>query len=88
MKKYKVEIEENTNIKFGYYAILIFVTMLINSVLFLGVICLIPSIEFGFSAFITGAFTNAIPGIILQVIIVPIIVMITEKLNVFKQNNK
>ncbi len=43
---------------------------------------------FGFSAFITGAFTNAIPGIILQVIIVPIIVMITEKLNVFKQNNK
>ncbi len=39
-------------VKFGFYAILIFITMLINAVLFLGIICLIPSIEFGFSAFI------------------------------------
>lgn len=39
-------------IKFGYYAILIFVTMLINAVLFIGLICLIPSIEFGFSAYL------------------------------------
>lgn len=39
-------------IKFGYYAILILVTMLINSVLFLAIICLVPSVEFGFSAFI------------------------------------
>lgn len=36
--------------KFGLYAILIFVTMLINSVLFLVLICLIPSVEFGLSA--------------------------------------
>lgn len=39
-------------IKFGFYAILIFVTMLINAVLFIGLICLIPSIEFGFSAYL------------------------------------
>lgn len=40
-------------IKFGYYAILILVTMLINAVLFLAIICLVPSVEFGFSAFIS-----------------------------------
>ena len=39
-------------VKFGFYAILILITMLINAVLFLGIVCLIPSIEFGFSAFI------------------------------------
>ncbi len=35
--------------------------------------------QFGFSAFIAGAITNAIPGIILQIIIIPFIVMILEK---------
>ena len=32
--------------------------------------------SFGFSAFIAGAFTNALPGIILQILLVPVIVML------------
>lgn len=32
--------------------------------------------NFGFSAFLAGAVTNAIPGIVLQIILVPILVMI------------
>lgn len=35
--------------------------------------------EFGFAAFWAGAVANAIPGIILQVITVPIIIMVYEK---------
>ena len=36
--------------------------------------------SFGFSAFLAGAVTNAIPGIILQLILVPVIVMVLERL--------
>ncbi len=35
--------------------------------------------SFGFSAFMAGAVTNAIPGIILQIILVPVIVMLLDK---------
>ena len=31
--------------------------------------------EFGMSAFVAGAVTNAIPGIILQIVLIPIFVM-------------
>ena len=34
--------------------------------------------SFTFNAFMLGAFTNALPGIILQIVLVPIIVMILE----------
>ncbi len=37
--------------------------------------------SFTFSAFATGAFLNAIPGIILQIVLVPLIVIAFEKLN-------
>lgn len=33
---------------------------------------------FTFAAFLAGAFTNAIPGIIVQIVIIPVIVMILE----------
>ncbi len=36
--------------------------------------------KFGLSAFIAGAFTNAIPGIILQIVAIPPIVMLVERL--------
>lgn len=36
--------------------------------------------EFGFAAFIAGAFTNAIPGIIIQIILIPLLVMLIESL--------
>lgn len=35
--------------------------------------------EFGWAAFISGAFINAVPGIILQIIIIPILVIVLEK---------
>lgn len=35
--------------------------------------------EFGLSAFMAGAVTNAIPGIILQLVVVPVFVMVAEK---------
>lgn len=34
--------------------------------------------SFGFSAFLAGAITNAIPGIILQIVLVPVVVMVLE----------
>lgn len=34
--------------------------------------------SFGFSAFLAGAVTNALPGIILQLVLVPVIVMVLE----------
>ena len=35
--------------------------------------------SFGLSAFIAGAFTNAIPGIVLQLVVIPPLIMIIEK---------
>jgi len=35
--------------------------------------------KFTFAAFIAGAFTNALPGIIVQIVLVPMLVMILDK---------
>ena len=35
--------------------------------------------SFTFTAFLAGAFTNAIPGIIVQIVLIPVLVMILEK---------
>lgn len=35
--------------------------------------------DFGWSAFLAGAFTNAIPGIILHIVLIPILVMALKK---------
>lgn len=35
--------------------------------------------EFGFSAFWAGAVANALPGIVIQIVLIPIIVMLLEK---------
>lgn len=42
---------------------------------------------FTFSAFVAGAFTNAIPGIILQIVLIPILVMIIDNPNVIKNRD-
>ena len=34
---------------------------------------------FGFSAFLAGAVTNAIPGIIVQIVLIPVLVIVLEK---------
>lgn len=41
---------------------------------------------FTFSAFAAGAFANAIPGIILQIILIPILVMVTD--NILVRENR
>lgn len=35
--------------------------------------------KFGLAAFVAGAFTNAIPGIILQIILIPVLVILLER---------
>jgi len=35
--------------------------------------------DFGFKAFLSGALLNAVPGIIFQIVLIPILVMILEK---------
>lgn len=41
--------------------------------------------EFPFSAFVAGAFTNAIPGIILQLVAIPIIVLALQRAKLIPQ---
>lgn len=38
-----------------------------------------PKIPFGFQAFITGAFVEALPGIILHIVLIPVIVIALQK---------
>ena len=38
--------------------------------------------EFGMAAFIAGAFTNALPGIALQIVLLPVLVMAAERMTV------
>ena len=47
--------------------------------------------QFTFSAFIVGAFTNAIPGIVLQILLIPFLMFFLETLKlspVFKEKDK
>ncbi len=41
--------------------------------------------KFGFSAFWAGAVVNALPGIVLQIVIIPLIVMLFEKIKINKR---
>lgn len=41
--------------------------------------------KFGFAAFWAGAVTNAIPGIILQIVLVPVVVMLLEKTKIINR---
>lgn len=43
--------------------------------------------EFGFSAFWAGAVVNAIPGIIIQIVFVPVVVMLLEKTRLIPGGN-
>lgn len=43
--------------------------------------------SFGVAAFFAGAFTDAIPGIILQLVLIPLIVMLIENSKKLKLNN-
>ena len=41
---------------------------------------------FGWEAFLSGAFLGAIPGIILQIVLIPVLVMVLEKAGYLKKN--
>ena len=41
--------------------------------------------KFGFDAFWAGAVTNAIPGIVLQIVLIPIVVMLLEKTKIISK---
>ena len=43
--------------------------------------------KFLFSAFLAGAVTNAIPGIVLQVILIPVLVVLIEDPRIFKRKS-
>ena len=43
--------------------------------------------KFGLAAFWAGAFANAFPGIILQIVLVPVIIMILEKTKLISKNS-
>ena len=52
-------------------------------------ICMgIKNSPFTFNAFIAGAFVNALPGIILQIVVIPVIIMTLEKINILKTEKK
>lgn len=42
---------------------------------------------FGLSAFVAGAFTNAIPGIILQILLIPAIIMLIRRSNILSSKD-
>lgn len=51
-------------------------------------ICMgLDSSEFGFTAFWAGAVTNALPGIVLQVILIPVVVMLLEKTKIIGKSD-
>ena len=43
--------------------------------------------SFPFSAFLAGAFTNALPGILVQILLIPLLVMTLEHASIFKIKN-
>ncbi len=43
---------------------------------------------FTFYTFLTGAFTNAVPGIVLQIVFVPLIVMLIDGLKIFETERR
>lgn len=45
-------------------------------------------LQFGFAIFIAGAFTNALPGIILQIVLIPILIIFLERANLIKNDKK
>lgn len=44
--------------------------------------------KFGFSVFFAGAVMNAIPGIILQIVLIPIVIILLEKKDILKNIDK
>ena len=73
--------------KRGYLYLSLLISMILGRLVwgFAMFVCLgLSEGTFTLSAFLAGAITNAIPGIIVQIIIVPITVMLTESKKIIK----
>ena len=68
--------------KRGYIYCTLIISMIIGRLVWGAVqfCCMgLDSSKFGFAAFWSGAVVNAVPGIILQIVLIPIVVMLLEK---------
>lgn len=68
--------------KKGYIYLSLIISMIIGRLVWGGVqfCCMgLDASKFGFAAFWAGAVVNAIPGIILQIVLIPVVVMLLEK---------
>ena len=66
------------------------IAMIIGRLVWGGMMAICLAIKggaFTFGAFIAGAITNAIPGIILQIVIVPVLVMLFENPQIFRKRD-
>ena len=71
----------------GYIYLSLITAMILGRIVWGGamLICMgITGKTFTFSAFVAGAFTNAMPGIIVQLVIIPFLVMFVKKQNIIK----
>lgn len=70
--------------KKGFIYLSLIISMLVGRAVWGGAMYLCMFTQgnsFTFAMFLTSAFTNAIPGIILQIVLIPVIVMIYEKVS-------
>lgn len=68
--------------KKGYIYLSLVTAMIAGRVVWGGAMYLCMGISdgaFGFSAFLAGAVTNAIPGIMIQLVLIPVVIMLAEK---------
>lgn len=75
--------------KKGYIYCSLLIAMVIGRLVwgFVQFMCMgLDTSKFGFAAFWAGAVTNALPGIILQVLIIPVLVMVLEKTKLTSKN--
>jgi hypothetical protein len=76
---YKVLPKKKINIYFSLIGAMIVGRIIWGTVMF----CIMGFnvTKFGFAAFWAGAIVNAVPGIIAQIILIPMVVMVLEKAN-------
>ena len=66
----------------AYIYVSLILAMLVGRVVWGGAMFMVLGISggaFTFSAFVAGAFTNAIPGIIVQIVLIPLLVMVLPR---------
>ena len=76
--------------KKGYIYCSLLTSMLVGRLIWGAAMYVVMGINggaFTFSAFVAGAFTNAIPGIIVQIVLIPVLVMILDNKKIMKMRD-